>query len=217
MLAVGTIVALVVLAMIVVLSVISSGLKFIAPYEQGIYMRFGRFVRILPSGINFVTPLVNTVVRIDLRTQVLDIPKSQIATKDNRLIVANAAVYVKVIDPRKAFFQVSNYRSATIYLAQSTIKKILGEMDLNEISSSRNLLDLRLKDMLDKEADAWGLMVERVEIRDIYEGKMDYSLETYASQSSARGQERASEISRDPREMSGSSSWKLGAKHRGGR
>jgi regulator of protease activity HflC (stomatin/prohibitin superfamily) len=208
MVAVGTMVALVVLVMIIVLAVMSSGLKFIAPYEQGVYMRLGRFVRILSPGLNFVTPLVSQVVRIDLRTQVLDIPRTQIATKDNRLIVAKAVVYVKVINPMKAYFQVTNYRSATEYLAQSTIKDMLGGMDLNEISSSRNVIDLRLKDKLDQAADQWGLKVDRVDLKEVHEDTPGDPLEPFASQDTARVQGRAYDIGGGPREKSGPRPWK---------
>jgi len=207
MVALGTIVAFLVLAVIVVMAVMSSSIKIITPYEQGIYMRMGRYIRVLNQGVNFVTPLISQVVRIDLRTQVIDIPGTQIASKDNRRLSARAIIYVKVIDPMKAYFQVTNYRSAIVYLAQSIIKDVLGGMDWNEISTSRNVLDMRLKDKLDEAADKWGLLVERLELRDVYEDAVPGSLEPFA-QYPARMQEHANDARMSPREASRTNQWR---------
>ena len=164
---VGTIVAFLVLAIIVVLAVMSSSIKIITPYEQGIYMRLGRYMRVLNQGVNFVAPLVNTVVRIDLRTQVLDVPRQEVITKDNSPTNVDAIIYIKVIDPTKAFFQVTNYRTATIYLAQTTLRSLVGDMDLDEILSNRQKINLHLRDVLDEATDKWGVKVEGVEIREV--------------------------------------------------
>lgn len=167
MAAVETIVVFLVLAIIVVLAVMSSSIKIITPYEQGIYMRLGRYMRVLNQGVNFVTPLVNTVVRIDLRTQVLDVPRQEVITKDNSPTNVDAIIYIKVIDPTKAYFQVTNYRTATIYLAQTTLRSIIGDMELDEILSNRQKINLHLRDVLDEATDKWGVKVEGVEIREV--------------------------------------------------
>jgi regulator of protease activity HflC (stomatin/prohibitin superfamily) len=167
MVAVATIVAFVVLAVIVVLAVMSSSIKIITPYEQGIYMRLGRYMRVLNQGVNFVAPMVNTVVRIDLRTQVLDVPRQEVITKDNSPTNVDAIIYIKVIDPTKAYFQVTNYRTATIYLAQTTLRSIIGDMELDEILSNRQKINLHLRDVLDEATDKWGVKVEGVEIREV--------------------------------------------------
>jgi regulator of protease activity HflC (stomatin/prohibitin superfamily) len=164
---VGTIIAFLVLAIVVVLAVMSSSIKIITPYEQGIYMRLGRYMRVLNQGVNFVTPLVNTVVRIDLRTQVLDVPRQEVITKDNSPTNVDAIIYIKVIDPTKAYFQVTNYRTATIYLAQTTLRSIIGDMELDEILSNRQKINLHLRDVLDEATDKWGVKVEGVEIREV--------------------------------------------------
>jgi regulator of protease activity HflC (stomatin/prohibitin superfamily) len=167
MVAAGTIIAFVVLAVIVVLAVMSSSIKIITPYEQGIYMRLGRYMRVLNQGVNFVAPMVNTVVRIDLRTQVLDVPRQEVITKDNSPTNVDAIIYIKVIDPTKAYFQVTNYRTATIYLAQTTLRSIIGDMELDEILSNRQKINLHLRDVLDEATDKWGVKVEGVEIREV--------------------------------------------------
>ena len=167
MVEIGAVVALVILALIVVLAVMTSAIKIVLPYEQGIYMRLGRFMRILNQGVNFVAPLINQVVRLDLRTQVLDVPRQEVITKDNSPTNVDAIIYIKVIDPSKAFFQVTNYRTATIYLAQTTLRSLIGDMELDEVLSNRQKINLHLRDVLDEATDKWGVKVEGVEIREV--------------------------------------------------
>lgn len=112
------VVGLVMIAIVVILLILSSGIRIIRPYEQGIYMRLGKFIRILNSGFNYVTPLISEVVKLDLRTQVLDVPRQEVITKDNSPTNVDAIIYIKIIDPEKAFFEITNYRVATIALAQ---------------------------------------------------------------------------------------------------
>jgi regulator of protease activity HflC (stomatin/prohibitin superfamily) len=152
---------------IVVIMMASSGIKIIQPFEQGIYMKLGRFVSVLGSGFHFVTPLINNVVKIDLRTQVLDVPKQEVITKDNSPTNVDAVIYIKIIDPKKAYFQVQNYRVATVYLAQTTLRSKIGDMVLDEILSQRERINVSLRDVLDHETDKWGVKVEAVEIREV--------------------------------------------------
>ena len=161
------IIALLMLVIVAVIVILVSGVKIVKPYEQAIYMRLGRYVRILDQGFNMVTPMVNEVVKLDLRTQVLDVPRQEVITKDNSPVNVDAVIYIKVIDPTKAFFQVTNYRTATIYLAQTTLRSIIGEMELDEILSSRESINLQLRDILDESTDKWGVKVEAVEIREV--------------------------------------------------
>ncbi len=164
---ISLIIGFVLLIVIVVLAVMSSGIKIVRPYEQGIYMRLGRYMRVLNQGFNFVTPLVNSVIMIDLRTQVLEVPRQEVITKDNSPTNIDAIIYIKVIDPQKAFFQVTNYRTATIYLAQTTLRSLVGDMELDEILSNRQRINLHLRDVLDEATDKWGVKVEGVEIREV--------------------------------------------------
>ncbi len=176
------VVALLILALIAVLAIMSSGIKIVRPYEQGIYMRLGRYVRVLNQGVNWVAPLINVVVKIDLRTQVLDVPRQEVITKDNSPTNVDAIIYIKVIDPTKAFFQVTNYRTATIYLAQTTLRSIIGDMELDEILSNRQKINLHLRDVLDEATDKWGVKVEGVEIREVDPaGKVKDSMEEQTS------------------------------------
>jgi len=124
-------------------------------------------VRILNQGFNYVTPLVSQVVKLDLRTMVLDVPRQEVITKDNSPTNVDAIIYTKVIDPSKAFFQVQNFRSATVYLAQTTLRSIIGDMELDEILSNRERINVHLRDVLDEATDKWGVKVEAVEIREV--------------------------------------------------
>jgi regulator of protease activity HflC (stomatin/prohibitin superfamily) len=158
---------LLIFVIIAVLIMLTSGIKIIQPYEQGIYMRLGRFVRVLGSGFHVVSPLINQVVKIDLRTQVLDIPRQEVITKDNSPTNVDAVIYIKIIDPKRVFFEVQNYRVATVYLAQTTLRSRIGDMVLDEVLSNREKINLMLRDVLDKETDKWGVKVEAVEIREV--------------------------------------------------
>lgn len=159
--------AVVFVVMIAAIVIITSGVKIVQPYEQAIYMRLGKFVRVLGQGLNIVCPLINKVVKMDLRTEVLDVPKQEVITKDNSPVNVDAVIYIKVTDPKNAFFEVTDYRLATVNLAQTTLRSIIGEMELDEILSSREKINLSLRDILDESTDKWGVKIEAVEIREV--------------------------------------------------
>ena len=161
------IVALALIAVVAVIVVIISGVKIVQPYEQAIYMRLGKYVRVLNQGLNVVCPLVNQVVKLDLRTEVLDVPKQEVITKDNSPVQVDAVIYIKVTDPKNAFFEVTDYRLATVNLAQTTLRSIIGEMELDQILSSREKINVSLRDILDENTDKWGVKIEAVEIREV--------------------------------------------------
>jgi Membrane protease subunits, stomatin/prohibitin homologs len=159
--------ALIIFIVIAILAVLMSSVRIIQPYEQGVYMRLGKFIKILNQGLNFVFPLISTVVKIDLRTQVLDVPSQEVITKDNSPVSVDAIVYIKVTDPKNAFFEIVDYRFATMNLAQTTLRSIIGEMELDEILSNREKINVTLRDILDENTDKWGVKVESVEIREV--------------------------------------------------
>ncbi len=161
------IIALALIAVVAVIVVIVSGVKIVQPYEQAIYMRLGKFVRVLNQGLNVVCPLINQVVKLDLRTEVLDVPKQEVITKDNSPVQVDAVIYIKVTDPKNAFFEVTDYRLATVNLAQTTLRSIIGEMELDQILSSRERINVSLRDILDENTDKWGVKIEAVEIREV--------------------------------------------------
>jgi len=184
--------AVVVVAVIIV---IMSGVKIIQPYEQAIYTRLGKFIRVLNPGLNLVCPLINRVTKLDLRTEVLDVPKQEVITKDNSPVFVDAVIYIKVTDPKNAFFEVTDYRLATVNLAQTTLRAIIGEMELDEILSSREKINVSLRDILDESTDKWGVRVEAVEIREVDPArKVKESME---EQTSAERRRRAAILQAD--------------------
>lgn len=146
---------------------IAKSVRIIQPYEQALYIFLGKFKRKLNTGVNFVVPMGTRVVRLDMRTQVLDVPRQEVITKDNSPTNVDAIIYTKIVDPERATFEVSDYRFATIALAQTTLRSVIGDMELDEVLNSRETINTRLRDTLDKATDAWGVKVEGVEIREV--------------------------------------------------
>jgi regulator of protease activity HflC (stomatin/prohibitin superfamily) len=161
------IVPLAVLIVAVIVICVFSGVKIVQPYEQAIYMRLGKYVRVLNQGLNFVCPLINKVVKLDLRTEVLDVPKQEVITKDNSPVNVDAIIYIKVTDSKNAFFEVTDYHLATVNLAQTTLRSVIGQMELDQILSSREHINIQLRDILDENTDKWGVRVENVEIKEV--------------------------------------------------
>lgn len=184
-----------ILAIFVVLVSAFSGVKIVQPYEQAIYMRLGKYVRVLNQGLNIVCPLINKVVKLDLRTEVMDVPKQEVITKDNSPVYVDAIIYIKVTDPKNAFFEVTDYRLATVNLAQTTLRSVIGEMELDEILSNREKINIQLRDILDESTDKWGVRIETVEIKEVDPAaKVKSSME---DQTSAERKRRAAILEAD--------------------
>ncbi|MDD3622161.1 MAG: SPFH domain-containing protein [Methanofollis sp.] len=152
---------------LVVIYIMSKGVVIIQPYEQGLQIRLGKYIGRLNPGFRWVVPIITTVEKLDLRTQVMDVPSQEVITKDNSPTNVDAIVYTRVVDPEKAFFEVSNYRMATVALAQTSLRGIIGDMELDEVLYNRDLINTKLRDILDRETDQWGVKVERVEIKEV--------------------------------------------------
>ncbi|NMA11065.1 MAG: SPFH/Band 7/PHB domain protein, partial [Methanomicrobiales archaeon] len=152
---------------IVIIIIFARGVVIVQPYEQGLQIRLGRYIGRMNPGFRWVVPLITVVKKLDLRTEVMDVPRQEVITKDNSPTNVDAIVYVRVIDPEKAYFEVMNYRSATVALAQTSLRGIIGDMELDEVLYNRDVINARLRDILDRETDAWGVKVERVEIKEV--------------------------------------------------
>ncbi len=164
---IGLIAVLVVLIVAVAFVAGRAAFWIIQPYEQGIYIRLGNFQHTLDPGVNIVPPFISQVIKIDLRTQVLDVPRQEVITKDNSPTNVDAIIYIKVVDVSKAYFEVTNYKAATINLAQTTLRSVIGDMELDEILYNRERINTHLRQVLDEATDAWGVRVESVEIREV--------------------------------------------------
>ncbi len=152
---------------LVVVALVASGIRIIQPYEQGLWIVLGRYKGKLNPGLNWVYPLVSQVIKIDLRTQVLDVPRQEVITKDNSPVTVDAIIYIRVVDPEKSYFEVANYKLATVALAQTTLRSVIGDMELDEILYNREAINTKLRDILDEATDKWGVRVEAVEIREV--------------------------------------------------
>jgi regulator of protease activity HflC (stomatin/prohibitin superfamily) len=160
-------IGLTILIIVFVIGILGSAIRIIQPWEQGLLVVLGRFKRPLHSGYNFVPPMISNVIKVDLRTQVLDVPRQEVITKDNSPTNVDAIIYIKVIDPVKAIFEVTDYRLATIALAQTTLRSLIGDMELDEVLYNRERINVHLRDVLDEATDRWGVKVEAVEIREV--------------------------------------------------
>jgi regulator of protease activity HflC (stomatin/prohibitin superfamily) len=158
---------LTILALLTLVIVLMTGVRIIQPYEQGLLIVLGNYKRLLNPGFNYVPPLISRVIKIDLRTQPRDVPRQEVITKDNSPTNVDAIIYIKVIDPVKAEFEVSDYKAATIYLAQTTLRSLIGDMELDEILYNRDRINTHLRDILDEATDKWGVKVDAVEIREV--------------------------------------------------
>jgi regulator of protease activity HflC (stomatin/prohibitin superfamily) len=156
-----------IIAAILLMLLLASSIRVIQPYEQGLYIFLGKYRGKLNTGVNLVIPMGSRVIRLDMRTQVLDVPRQEVITKDNSPTNVDALIYSKVIDPERAFFEVSDFRTATVALAQTTLRSVIGDMELDEVLNSRESINARLRDTLDQATDAWGVKVEAVEIREV--------------------------------------------------
>ena len=157
---------LVIVLAVILLLIATRGIWTIQPYQQGIVTLLGSYKRMINPGFHWINPIAR-VLKIDLRTQVLEIPRQEVITKDNSPTNVDAIIYIKVVDAPRAIFQVQDYHVATVALAQTTLRSIIGDMELDEILYNRERINTRLRDILDEATDRWGVRVEAVEIKEV--------------------------------------------------
>jgi len=158
--------AIVILGLFLLIMLVLS-VKVIRPYQKGLVERLGKFNRILEPGIHFIVPFMETVKKVDMREHVIDVPPQEVICKDNVVVTVDAVVYYQIMDPVKVTYNVSNFLMAIIKLAQTNLRAIIGEMELDETLSGRDIINARLREELDKITDRWGVKVTRVEIQRI--------------------------------------------------
>jgi regulator of protease activity HflC (stomatin/prohibitin superfamily) len=154
---------LVALAVILVFSAI----KILREYERGVVFQLGRFWKVKGPGLIILIPIVQQMVRVDLRTIVMDVPAQDVISRDNVSVKVNAVVYFRVVDPQKAIINVEHYYEATSQLAQTTLRSVLGKHELDEILAERDKLNDDIRTILDAQTDAWGIKVANVEIKHV--------------------------------------------------
>lgn len=145
--------------------IILSGVKILYEYERGVVFRLGRLSGTKGPGFKWIIPGIDKLLKISLRVITMDVPPQDVITKDNVSVKVNAVVYFRVVEPEKAIVQVENYLYATSQLAQTTLRSVLGQVELDELLAEREKLNLKLQDVLDKQTDAWGIKVTLVEVK----------------------------------------------------
>jgi regulator of protease activity HflC (stomatin/prohibitin superfamily) len=149
------------------IALLLSGLKVLKEFERGVIFRLGRLVGARGPGVVYVIPLVERMVRVDLRTVTMDIPPQDVITKDNVSVKVNAVLYFRVVDPRRAIVEVIDFLFATSQLAQTTLRSVCGQRELDELLSAREQINQHIQEILDVQTDAWGIKVVTVEIKHI--------------------------------------------------
>jgi regulator of protease activity HflC (stomatin/prohibitin superfamily) len=144
-----------------------SGIKIIRPWERGAVERLGRYNRLAAPGLNFITPFIERIRVVDMREQVVDVPPQEVITKDNVVVTVDAIIYFEITDPVKVLYNVAQFLFATVKLAQTNLRNVIGDMALDETLTSREKINLHLRQVLDEATDKWGARATRVELQRI--------------------------------------------------
>lgn len=146
---------------------IASGFKVVNEYERGVRFTLGKFSGLMDPGLRIVIPIFQSWKRVDLRVKAVDVPEQESITKDNVTVGINAVIYYKVSDSRKAIIEVEHYKYAVSQMAQTTMRNIVGEVELDELLSSRDKISQEIQTVIDKATDPWGIKVDAVELKDV--------------------------------------------------
>lgn len=177
---------------VLVIALLASAFRILREYERGVVFQLGRFWRVKGPGLILIIPGLQQMVRVDLRTLVLDVPTQDVISRDNVSVKVNAVVYYRVLDAEKAIIQVEDYHSATSQLAQTTLRAVLGKHDLDDMLAEREKLNNDIQQVLDAQTDAWGIKVANVEIKHV---DLDESMiRAIARQAEAERERRAKVI-----------------------
>lgn len=179
-------------AAILLIALLATAVRILREYQRGVIFTLGRFTGVKGPGLFILIPFVQQMVRVDLRTIVLDVPTQDVISHDNVSVHVNAVVYFRVIDPQKAIIQVEDFHAATSQLAQTTLRSVLGGHELDEMLAERERLNTDIQQILDKQTDAWGIKISNVEIKHI---DLDESMvRAIAKQAEAERERRAKVI-----------------------
>ena len=161
----ATVIGLIIILVVLVYAIRS--IKIIRPYEKGVLERLGKFLRIWEPGLHLLVPFIDRVTKVDMRENVVDVPPQEVITKDNVAVTVDAVVYYEATDPFKLIYNVTNFYLAATKLAQTNLRNVVGEMQLDESLTSREKINITLRDILDEATDKWGVRVVRVELQRI--------------------------------------------------
>ena len=191
----GFVGALFVFLLVVLIFIILPGLRTVRQYERGIVFRLGKYRNTLGPGLHVIVPYIDTLSRVDVRSTPIDVPKQEVITRDNVTVGVDAIVYFRVLDPAKALLETTNYIYATTNFAQAALRDITGNFELDELLSKRDEISAKIKEIVDKETDKWGIDIENVKLQNIeLPGDMKRAM---AKQAEAERERRAAIIVAD--------------------
>jgi len=150
-----------------IIAFFAAAIKIFREYERGVVFTLGRFTRVAGPGFVIIIPVIQQIVRTDLRTFVEDVPTQDVISRDNVSVKVNAVIYYRIVDPERAIINVENYQGATSQLAQTTLRSVLGKHELDEMLAERDKLNADIQEILDRQTDAWGIKVANVEIKHV--------------------------------------------------
>lgn len=152
---------------VIILMIVIPGIRIINQYERGVVLRLGKFSRTLQPGFRVIIPYVDKMLKVDVRTTPMDIPKQEVITRDNVTVNVDAVVYARVIDAQKAVLETTNYKYATSTFAQTALRDVTGNFDLDEILSKRDEISAQIREIVDAQTDKWGIDIESVKLQNI--------------------------------------------------
>jgi len=191
--------ALYIPAIVIVLLLLTAAIKILREYQRAVVFTLGRFTGVKGPGLILLIPMVQQMVRMDLRTLVLDVPAQDVISRDNVSVRVNAVIYFRVIDPERATIQIEDYMAATNQLAQTTLRSVLGKHELDEMLAERDKLNADIQEILDAQTDAWGIKVANVEIKQV--DLNEVMVRAIARQAEAERERRAKVINAEGEEQ----------------
>ncbi|MDN5341623.1 SPFH/Band 7/PHB domain protein [Oceanotoga sp. DSM 15011] len=159
------IIALIVAIFLII--IVSTSLKIVRPYEKALVERLGKFHRQVESGLNFIVPFIERITKVDIREMVIDVPPQEVITNDNVIVTVDAVIYYEITDAYRVIYNVGDFTSAAVKLAQTNLRNVIGELELDQTLTSRERINTKLREVLDEATDRWGVKVTRVEIKKI--------------------------------------------------
>jgi regulator of protease activity HflC (stomatin/prohibitin superfamily) len=159
--------AFLIIFFLIALYIVSQAIRIFREYERGVVFTLGRYTKTIGPGLTFVIPIIQQVVRVDLRMKVEDVPSQDVISRDNVSVKVNAVLYFRVVDPSRATINIEDYMEATSQLAQTTLRSVLGKHELDEMLAEREKLNSDIQEILDAQTDSWGIKVANVEIKHV--------------------------------------------------
>ncbi|MDK2846992.1 MAG: hypothetical protein PWP34_345 [Desulfuromonadales bacterium] len=156
-----------VIVLVLLILILTSAIKVVYEYERGVIFRLGRFSGVKGPGLRLIIPIVDKLMKISLRTVAMDVAPQDVITKDNVSVKVNAVIYFRVVSPEKSIIEVENYLYATSQLAQTSLRSVLGQSELDELLAHRESINQHLQEILDRQTDPWGVKVSNVEIKHV--------------------------------------------------